>query len=429
MIKFNEINIQEIHMESKEKLLINETERARFYRKVLIVVSISQIFGGAGLAAGVTVGALIAQEILGTEVYAGVPAALLTLGSAGAALMIGMLSQKFGRRYGLGIGFMLGGLGAVLVITAAALNNVWLLFASLLIYGSGTASNLQARYAGTDLAKPSQRGKAVSFTMVMTTFGAVLGPNLAEFMGRIAVSWSLPALSGPFILGAAAYILAGLVLFIMLRPDPLFIARQIRQQEADTLNNDKVTASSAATNRHKIIFGAFVMILTQMVMVALMTMTPVHMGHHGHSLSAIGMVISIHVAAMYFPSLVTGMLVDRIGTTKMSVIAAVTLLMAGLFSAFAPGDSMILMAVGLALLGLGWNFGLISGTTAIVHGTTPETRAKTQGKIDVFIALSGATGGALSGMMMAGTSYMLLSLTGGLLSLCIIPLLTFNRRA
>lgn len=115
-------------MESKEKLLINETERARFYRKVLIVVSISQIFGGAGLAAGVTVGALIAQEILGTEVYAGVPAALLTLGSAGAALMIGMLSQKFGRRYGLGIGFMLGGLGAVLVITAAALNNVWLLF-------------------------------------------------------------------------------------------------------------------------------------------------------------------------------------------------------------------------------------------------------------------------------------------------------------
>lgn len=111
-------------MESKEKLLINETERARFYRKVLIVVSISQIFGGAGLAAGVTVGALIAQEILGTEVYAGVPAALLTLGSAGAALMIGMLSQKFGRRYGLGIGFMLGGLGAVLVITAAALNNV-----------------------------------------------------------------------------------------------------------------------------------------------------------------------------------------------------------------------------------------------------------------------------------------------------------------
>lgn len=417
------------HTQTEKEFFIDENARSSLYKRVLIVVSISQIFGGAGLAAGVTVGALIAQDILGTEAYAGLPTALLTLGSAGAALMVGMLSQRYGRRYGLGIGFLLGGVGAVGVIAATALSSVWLLFLSLIVYGSGTATNLQARYAGTDLAKPNQRGKAVSFTMVMTTFGAVLGPNLAEAMGDVALSMSLPALSGPFILGAAAYISAGLVLFIMLRPDPLFLANQINKQEmAQTEKHTAVGTAPVKTSRKQVIFGAFVMILTQMVMVAVMTMTPVHMGHHGHALSAIGMVIAIHVAAMYLPSLITGVLVDKIGTTKMTIISAVTLLFAGLFSAFAPGDSVFFISVGLALLGLGWNFGLISGTTTIVHGTSPEDRAKTQGKIDVFIALSGATGGAVSGMVMAGSSYMLLSLAGGLLSLCIIPLRVFNRR-
>ncbi|MGQ0421442.1 MFS transporter, partial [Bacillus sp. HC-Mk] len=88
---------------------------------------------------------------------------------------------------------------------------------SLLIYGAGTATNLQARYAGTDLADKKQRATAVSITMVMTTFGAVAGPNLVGVMGSFAHSIGVPKLAGPFILSAAAFILAGLVLFVMLR--------------------------------------------------------------------------------------------------------------------------------------------------------------------------------------------------------------------
>lgn len=198
--------------------MYTEEEQQKLYKRTLIIVSISQMFGGAGLAAGITVGALLAQQMLGTDAYAGLPAAMFTMGSAVAAFFVGKLSQKYGRRVGLAGGFIVGGLGAIGVVMAALTNSIILLLVSLLIYGAGTATNLQARYAGTDLANKKQRATAISITMVMTTFGAVAGPNLVGVMGRFAHSIGIPELAGPFILSAAAFILAGLVLFVMLRP-------------------------------------------------------------------------------------------------------------------------------------------------------------------------------------------------------------------
>ncbi|MGE7929581.1 MFS transporter [Lysinibacillus xylanilyticus] len=411
------------YIDSPEKL-------KNLYKRVLIVVSLSQVFGGAGLAAGITVGALLAQQMLGTDAYAGVPSALFTLGSAGAALIVGKLSQRYGRRTGLSTGFFVGGLGAIGVVIAAITNSVILLFASLFIYGAGTASNLQARYAGTDLANNKQRAKAISTTMVMTTFGAVAGPNLVEIMGKVALSIGVPSLAGPFILSATAFILAGLVLFIMLRPDPLEIAKMIEADRRENEYGNKTESlSEKAINKRGLAVGATVMVLTQIVMVAIMTMTPVHMKHHGHGLSEVGIVIGFHVGSMYLPSLVTGVLVDKIGRTAMSIASGVTLLCAGLLAAFAPSDSMVLLIVALSLLGLGWNFGLISGTAQIVDSTEPSTRAKTQGKIDVLVALAGASGGALSGMVVANASYATLSLAGGLLSLILIPVVIWSRKA
>ncbi|WP_342601093.1 MFS transporter [Psychrobacillus sp. FSL H8-0483] len=411
----------ESYIDSPEKL-------KSLYKRVLFVVSLSQIFGGAGLAAGVTVGALMAQQMLGTDAYAGVPAALFTLGSAGAALIVGKVSQRYGRRTGLSTGFIVGGLGAIGVVIAAMMNSVILLFASLLIYGAGTATNLQARYAGTDLANKKQRATAISTTMVMTTFGAVAGPNLVEVMGEFASLIGVPSLAGPFILSATAFILAGLILFIMLRPDPLDIANRIAAYKQEYEHVNQTDSVDKAINRRGLMVGATVMVLTQIVMVAIMTMTPVHMKHHGHDLAEVGIVIGFHIGAMYLPSLITGVLVDKVGRTAMSIASGITLLFAGLLAAFAPSDSMILLVIALSLLGLGWNFGLISGTAQIVDSTEPSTRAKTQGTLDVFIALAGASGGALSGMVVANTSYATLSLSGGLLSLVLIPIIIWSRR-
>ncbi|GAB6434060.1 MULTISPECIES: MFS transporter [Bacillus] len=408
--------------------MYTEEEQQKLYKRTLIIVSISQMFGGAGLAAGITVGALLAQQMLGTDAFAGLPAAMFTMGSAVAAFFVGKLSQKHGRRIGLAAGFMVGGFGAIGVVLAALTNSIILLLISLLIYGAGTATNLQARYAGTDLADKKQRATAISITMVMTTFGAVAGPNLVGVMGRFAHSIGIPELAGPFILSAAAFILAGLVLFVMLRPDPLLIANMIETYKKEHTYKGQAVTEEATENKRGITVGAIVMILTQIVMVAIMTMTPVHMGHHGHGLSAVGLVIGFHVGAMYLPSLVTGMLIDKIGRTTMSIAGGVILLAAGVVAAIAPSDSIILLIVALSLLGLGWNLGLISGTAQIVDATIPSTRAKTQGKIDVFIALAGASGGAMSGMVVANSSYAALSLAGGVLAFMLIPVVIWARK-
>ncbi len=403
-------------MEQNEHRFTTE-QRQKIYKRTLIIVMLSQVFGGAGLAAGITVGALLAGDMIGSESITGLPAALFTLGSALAALIVGRLSNSFGRRIGLSLGFITGGLGAVGVVIAAVINSVPLLFIALFIYGSGTATNLQARYAGTDLATKRQRGTAVSIAMFATTFGAVAGPNLVGVMGDFAASIGVPELAGPFILSAFAFITAGLVLWFFMRPDPLFVALNSPAPKLDV----DAAPEIKETNRPVVITGAVIMVLTQVVMLAIMTMTPIHMGHHGHSLQAVGLVIGFHIAAMYMPSPITGILVDKIGRLAMAVAGGITLFAAGLVAFLAPGDSLFFISLALILLGLGWNFGLISGTALIVDGTKPTERAKMQGTTDVFIALGGASGSAMSGMVVAGASFEMLSLFGGIFSLLLIP--------
>src|SRR5687768_8410503 len=175
----------------------------------------SQVFSGAGLAAGVTVGALLAADMLGTTSLSGLPTALFTFGSAGAALVVGRLSQRLGRRVGLTAGYAAGALGGAGVVLAAALDNVPLLMVALLVYGAGTATNLQARYAGADLVTPQRRGRAVSSVLVATTLGAVAGPNLVTATGRAAQHYGIPALAGPFALAALAYGVAAVILYLL----------------------------------------------------------------------------------------------------------------------------------------------------------------------------------------------------------------------
>ncbi|MEU8825301.1 MFS transporter [Streptomyces sp. NPDC048636] len=389
------------------------SDPAQAQSHILRVLIASQILSGAGLAAGATVGALLAQDMLGST---------STAGAALAAIGVGRISQSRGRRPGLAAGYLTGAIGSVGVIIAAILDSPVLLFTALFVYGAGTATNLQARYAGADLATPDHRARAVSTVLVATTLGGVAGPNLAAPTGHLAETLGMPNLAGLFLLSGLAYALAALVLAVWLRPDPLLLARTLAMSK-ETKAAGVTTADDVDTRegRKRVVLGALVMVLSQIVMAAIMTMTPVHMHHHGHSTAASGLVIAIHIGAMYLPSPLTGWLVDRYGHMKIVAASGITLMAAGILAATAPGDSVVLLALALALLGLGWNFGLVSGT-AIISDTVPlATRAKTQGVVDVSISIAGATGGMASGFMVAATSYPVLAFTGGILSLALLP--------
>jgi MFS family permease len=395
---------------------------------------VAQILSGAGLAAGITVGALLAEQMLGSSRFSGLPTVFFTIGSAAAAVVLGRVSQRWGRRTGLSAGYVTGAVGTVGVVIAASIGSIVLLFASLLVYGVGAATNLQARYAGADLAAPSRRGRAVSIVLVATAVGAILGPNLVEMTGSLAIKIGVPALSGPFLLASAAYVSGAVVLWFFLRPDPLLLARSLATDESSRAPNDgtaplSLTAVSSPQQGRSwaVASGAGIMILTQLIMVAIMTMTPIHIEHHGHGIGVTGIVIGAHVAGMFLPSPFSGWLVDRFGYLSISVAAGVTLLAAGVIAAWAPVDSIATLVLALVLLGLGWNLGLVSGTTLVTDAVPLATRARTQGVVDLGIALAGATAGLSSGLIFATTSYAALALAGGLLALVIIPIAILAR--
>ncbi|WP_369203662.1 MFS transporter [Streptomyces sp. PU-14G] len=426
----------------------------------------AQALSGVGLAAGVTVGALLAQDMLGSTGLAGLLSALSIAGSALAAVAVGRISQARGRRPGLSSGYLAGALGSAGVIVAALADSTVLLFAAMFVYGAGTATNLLARYAGADLAAPEHRARALSAVLVATAVGGVVGPSLAAPAGDLAQALGLPRLTGLFLLSGAAYAAAALVLAIWLRPDPLLLARALAAKrpaaayarpaeggdregdgdgqgaengdgEGDGDGDGQGVGGGAGAParppvrryRSGVLVGTLVMALTQVVMVAIMTMTPIHLHEHGHSSAASGLVIALHVGAMYLPAPLSGWLVDRYGRLTGAVAASLVLLAAGAVAAGAPGGSVAMFAVALALLGVGWSLGLVSGTALITDAVPPATRAKTQGSVDVFLALAGATGGMASGVVVAGAGYPVLATAGGVVALAIVPTVLATARS
>jgi MFS family permease len=396
-------------------------------RRTLVILVLAQVLSGAALAAGVTVGALLAQDMLGSTRLSGLPSALFAAGGALAAVGVGRLSERSGRRVGLTAGYLVGAVGGFGVVAAAWLDDVVLLFASLFVYGAGVATSLQARYAGVDLAAPSRRGRAVSTVLVATTFGAVVGPNLVSVTGRMAEAIGIPALAGPFLLAGVAYGAAGLLLWAMLRPDPLQLARALAIVPSTAVGPDLNSRQRGSAWSPAVVSGAGILVLTQFVMVAIMTMTPIHIQHYGHDLSATGVVISAHIAAMFLPSPLSGWLVDRFGPRAIATASALTLLVAGLLAAAAPSASVITLGLALVLLGLGWNFGLVSGSTVITDAVPLAFRARTQGTVDLVVAVAGACGGVGSGLLVSATSYRTLALLGGLVALAVIPFAALGR--
>jgi MFS family permease len=401
---------------------IASVDAARVHRRTLIVVSAAQVFSGFGLAAGITVGALLAARVWDSTALAGIPAVIMTVGASAAALGIAGLSQRGGRRVGLGIGYAVGALGAAGIVLSVWQEWSALLLASFLIYGAGSAANLQARFAGADLAPARRRATAMSIVLMATTFGAVLGPISAAWSGRLVEGWGLEALLGPFVVACAAYALGAVVLAVALRPDPLLVARALREVESASSGPGELPAW-----RSRVAAAIGIMVIAQAVMIAIMTMTPIHMSEHHHSIAAIGAVIAAHVAAMYVPSPLSGWLVDRFGSVVVAVCAGWVLIAAGAVAAIANPAAAAGVTLALVLLGLGWSLAMVSGSAMLTESAPASLRTRLQGRSDALTTLAGASGAGLAGVVVSWQGYPTLAWVGAALAAAMVPMAVLAR--
>lgn len=395
---------------------------ARIQRRTLWVLSLGQVLGGIAFGASVSLGAILAAVISGDDAFSGLAAAALTLGSAAVAVPLATFARRFGRRIALTAGMVAALVGVVLVIVAAHL--VWfpLLLTGFVLIGSAQAANLQTRFAAVDLAVPRRRGRDLSIVVWATTIGAVLGPNLVGPGEAIGMQLGMPALTGAYVFTIVAQILAVVLYLGALRPDPLLLADRLARAAHQTGAKAIARADRPGAARYAI----FAIAASQGVMVAVMAMTPVHLQHHGASLTIIGFTISLHVAGMFGLSPIFGLLADRIGRVA-TILLGQALLLASLLTAAFGSENISAVTVGLVLLGLGWSAAMVAGSALLTEATAEPLRTRRQGRGDLAMNLVGAAGAIVAGAILGWIGYAGLALSAIVVVVAVVALSPLGR--
>ena len=402
------------------------TELSRTARKITLVLFIAQSLASAGFIASATVNSILGAK-LGGNPWAGVPSAVYLVGGALAASAWGVLMDIIGRRNGIGLGLVLGLIGAGLVALAANLNLLLLMFPGMALMGFGNAAMLLGRFSAAEVNPPEKRGAAISNVVLGGTVGAIFGPLLVGPMSELSLRFGMDELAGAYIASLILFGIASLIIFLGLRPDPRDVGKQVAALYPDSAPNGVARPISVILREPAALMAVTAMVLGQVVMVAIMVITSLHMKGHNHPLSEISTVISAHTLGMYAFSVVSGRLADKWGRGPVILTGAATLLLACLAAPLSP--DVLPLAVSLFLLGLGWNFCFVGGSTLLADQLSPTERARTQGVNDLLVGLASATGSLGSGLVFAATSYTVITLLAGMLS--IIPLvmvLTWMRR-
>ncbi|MGI5522749.1 MFS transporter [Micromonospora sp. CA-259024] len=433
-------------------------------RRTLRLLFTTQIIGGIGVTIGIAVGALLATRIAGTAA-AGVAQSAGVVGAALLAVPVTWIMARHGRRPGLVLAYAVGAVGGVLVVLAAATRWVPLLFLGMLLFGGGTAANLQARYTAVDLAEPARRGRQLSLIVWATTIGAVAAPNFAALADRVTTGWGLPPLAGPFAFSAVAFVLAAVVLLGLLRPDPLLTARRLAATGAPVANlppaadaTSTAVAAEAPAGGGPAVGGAVpaaapvevraprgagmraawsvvrgqpaarlgiaAVAVGHLVMVAVMAMTPVRLGEsHADAdvLRLVGIVLSLHIAGMYAFSPVVGWLTDRLGRRAV-ILGGVGLLLAACAVAGTAGHHTPRLSVGLVLLGLGWSGTMVAGSTLLSESVPAGVRPSVQGLSDLIMGLAGTGAALVSGFVMQFAGYPVLTLLAAVAAVPLVAL-------
>jgi len=398
--------------------------------RTLRVLVLGQLAAAAALSSAVTVGAFVVQRILGQDTpWGGIATATVTVGTAFMSQVLARLMSTSGRRHGLRLGYSLAIVGGVIAGVGAESKSLLVFIVGLFVYGSGQASNLLSRYAATDLADADQRGRAMSRILFASTFGAVLGPVLvipAQAAGENWFDWN--KYTGPWVFSSVFFLLSLANVIVRLKPDPLLLARELRGEKVGDVPQLRIReafAQALATPGGR--QAVFAMVVSQMTMVAVMTMTPVHLKAHGHE-GISSYVVSLHIAGMYAFSPLVGRFSDRRGRLATIRIGGLLLTAATAMSALA-GDAHLLLFPALWLLGIGWSFGLIGGSSLLIDSVSEQSRVSVQGVADMAMSFFGGVAGFSSGFIRKAVGYHVLSSAALVLALLMVASTSLTRAA
>jgi MFS family permease len=395
-------------------------------KRIVVVLMVSQVLGGLGVGAALTIGTSLITHISGNPAISGLAATMGTLGAAAAGIPLAKLAMRRGRRFALSSGNLLAVTGAGIVVLGAFSATLWIVLVGLALMGTGQAAQLQSRFAATDLSVPEHRGRDLSLVVWSITIGAVVGPNLIAPGEVVGAALNMPVFTGAFIITGTAQLLATLVIIVFLRPDPLLTAQaqqhdlELEQAAVHLKNNTQAEVPvNPARNKSQQRAAITVIAIAQAVMVAIMAMTPAHLTGHGYSISVVGLTISLHIAGMFALAPVFGLLVDKIGARQVVILGIVQLLAATVCTGFGA-DNALVIQIGLILLGTGWSAVTVSGSALLTSSTPQAFRTMRQGQSDTFMSLAGAGAGALAGVLFGFGGFPALSSVAALLAIAIL---------
>ena len=387
--------------------------------KITRTLFLSQSIVSAALITTGTVNSMAGAELSGIIAWAGLPVTILLLSSALGALSWGLLMERIGRRRGLFLGLLLGGLGGIIAGAALWRESFPLFLVGMSFLGFAQSSMQLGRFAAAEVNPPEKRGQAIANVVLGGTVGSIAGPLLVAPAGLLASRFGINQLVGPYGSAFLLFLLAALVVFIWLRPDPMEIAIKLAVQDQENISTDGTQRKISEILRQPGVQVAILaMVLGQVVMVMVMVITSLHMKGLTHPLSSISLVISAHTFGMYAFSIVSGRLADRFGRETVIMLGSGILILAGLSAGLSP--KVFPIAISLFLLGLGWNFCYVGGSTLLTDQLSPPEQSRMQGVNDLFIGLVSAAGSLGSGFVFAAVGYQVMGFIGA--ALAILPL-------
>ncbi len=387
--------------------------------------------GSAGVIVTATVAAIVGAELSGRDALAGVPLAAAQIGGAGAALLAGLWTERFGRRRGLTAVAALGAAGMTAAAVAAATGAFALLAIGLLLSGAAGAAVKFARFTAAEIHGRDRRGRAVATVVMGGTVGSVLGPVLVAPSGAVAVAFGLPELAGPYLAAVALFSATATVFFAFLRPEPRDLAEawdavERRDSAAAGVAPESTRPLPELLRDPGVVTAMATLVLAQAVMVMVMGITSLHMHAHHHALGAISVVFAAHTLGMYAFSVVSGIATDRHGRRPVLLFGGAILLVSCLAAPLSP--AFVPLFVALFLLGVGWNLCYVAGSAWLTDRLRTAEKARTQGVNDLFMGSVSAASSLGGGVVFAAFGYGPMALAGAVGSAALIVLVLRHAR-